>query len=71
MKRLLLAIAVAALIAALMAPAAQAQGNWHWCWNGTLGIWDHCWRDGGGVSQETDQSSRAGELTQTFTVSHS
>ena len=71
MKRLLLAIAVAALIAALMAPAAQAQGNWHWCWNGTLGIWERCWWDGGGVSQETDQSSDAGEFTQTITVSHS
>src|SRR5215210_4272940 len=64
MKRLLLAIAVAALIAALMAPAAQAQGNWHWCWNSSLGIWDHCWWEGGGVSQEADQSSHAGEITQ-------
>jgi Ni/Co efflux regulator RcnB len=71
LKRLLLAIVVAALIAALMAPAAQAQGNWHWCWNGTLGLWDRCWWDGGGVGQEADQSSDAGEITQTFTVSHS
>ena len=71
MKRLLSAIVVAVLIAALMAPAAQAQGNWRWCWNGSLGIWERCWWDGGGVSQETDQSSHAGELTQTITVSHS
>ena len=68
MKRLLSAITVVALIAALMAPAAQAQGYWYWCWNGSHGYWDYCWWDGG-VSQESDQESGAGEITQTFTIS--
>ena len=68
MKRLLLAITVAALIATLMAPAAQAQGYWYWCWNYSNSYWDYCWWDGG-ISQDSDQESDAGEITQTFTIS--
>jgi hypothetical protein len=51
-----------------MAPAAQAQGYWYSCWNGSHGYWDYCWWDGG-VSQEADQDSEAGEITQTFNIS--
>ena len=70
MKRLLLAITVVALIAALMAPAAQAQGYWYWCWNDSYsGYWDNCWWDAGGIGQESDQESDAGEITQTFNIS--
>jgi hypothetical protein len=68
LKRLLLAITVAALIAALTAPAAQAQGYWYWCWNYSGGYWDSCWWDGG-ISQKADQESDAGAITQTVTVS--
>ncbi len=68
MKRLLLAIMVAALIVALMAPAAQARGYWYWCWNYSGGYWDYCWWNGG-ISQDTDQESDAGEITQTFNIS--
>ncbi len=69
MKRLLLAITVVALIAALMSPAAQAQGDWHWCWNDSFGYWDYCWWDGDGIDQASDQESDAGEITQTFNIS--
>ena len=68
MKRLLLVITMVALVAALMAPAAQAQGNWYWCWNGSHGDWDYCWWDDGGISQDFDQESIAGEITQTVSV---
>jgi hypothetical protein len=51
-----------------MAPAAQAQSYWYWCWNYSHGDWDYCWWDGG-ISQESDQESDAGEITQTFTIS--
>ena len=64
MKRLLLAITVAALIAALMAPTVQAQGYWYWCWNYLQADWGYCWWDGG-----IDQKSDAGEITQTVTIS--
>lgn len=67
MKRLLLAITVVVLIAALMAPAAQAQGYWYWCWNDTSVSWDYCWWDDGGIGQDSDQQSHAGEITQTVT----
>ncbi len=70
MKRLLLAMSVAALIAILTATAAQAQGYWYWCWNDSSASWDHCWWDDGGViGQESDQESDAGEITQTFNIS--
>jgi len=51
-----------------MAPAAQAQGGWHWCWNDWFGYWDYCWWDDGGIDQESDQSSDAGDLTQMFNI---
>jgi len=70
LKRLLLAITVVALMAALMSPAAQAQGYWDWCWNDSSASWDYCWwEDGGGIGQESDQESEAGEITQTFNIS--
>jgi hypothetical protein len=69
LKRLLSTITVVALIAALMAPAAQAQGYWYWCWNNSNSYWDYCWWDSGGIDQESDQESDAGEITQTFTIS--
>ena len=69
MKRLLLAVMVVALMAALMAPGAQAQGYWYWCWNDSHGDWDYCWWDDGGTGQDFDQESDAGEITQTFTIS--
>ncbi len=68
MKRLLLAITVAALIATLMAPAAQAQVYWYWCWNYSQADWDYCWWDNG-IAQESVQESDAGEITQTVTIS--
>jgi hypothetical protein len=53
-----------------MAPAAQAQGYWYWCWNDSYGgYWDNCWWDDGGIGQESDQESDAGEITQTFNIS--
>jgi hypothetical protein len=68
LKRLLLAITVAAFIATLIAPAVQAQGYWYWCWNYSQADWDYCWWDGG-IAQESDQESDAGEITQTVTIS--
>ena len=68
MKRLLLALTTAALIAMLTATAAQAQGYWYWCWNESSDSWAYCWWDGGGISQEADQDSTAGEVTQTVSV---
>jgi hypothetical protein len=68
LKRLLLAITAAALIAMLTATTAQAQGYWYWCWNDSSGSWAHCWWDSGGIGQESDQNSSAGEITQTFSV---
>ena len=56
-------------MAALMAPGAQAQGYWYWCWNDSHGDWDYCWWDDGGTGQDFDQESDAGEITQTFTIS--
>jgi hypothetical protein len=68
LKRLLLAITVAALIAMLTATAAQAQGYWYWCWDNASSSWAYCWWDDGGLGQDSDQESTAGEITQTFTV---
>ena len=68
MKRLLMAITMVALIAALMSPAAQAQGYWDWCWNDSFGYWDNCWWDSDGIDQNSDQESDAGEVTQTFNI---
>jgi hypothetical protein len=68
LKRLLLAIMVIALIAALMSPAAQAQGAWYWCWNDSIGDWESCWWDDG-IDQGAGQESDAGEVTQTFNIS--
>jgi hypothetical protein len=69
LKRLVLAITVAALIALLTATAAQAQGYWYWCWNDSSVSWEHCWwDDGDGIGQESDQEADAGEITQTFTI---
>jgi hypothetical protein len=69
LKRLLLAITVAVLIAMLTATAAQAQGYWYWCWNYSSDSWDYCWwDDGGGIGQESDQESDAGEITQTVSI---
>jgi hypothetical protein len=68
LKRLLLAITVVALVAALMSPAAQAQGGWHWCWNDSFGFWDSCWWDDGGIDQASDQRSDAGDLTQAVNI---
>jgi hypothetical protein len=58
---------VVALIAALMAPAAQAQGYWYWCWNDSSGSWDYCWWDG--IDQNSGQKVDSGVSTQTFTIS--
>jgi hypothetical protein len=53
----------------LTATAAQAQGYWYWCWNNSSGSWDYCWwDDGGGIGQESDQESDAGEITQTVSI---
>ena len=68
LKRLLLAITAAALIAMLTATAAQAQGYWYWCWDDSSGSWGYCWWDSGGIGQESDQDSSAGEVTQTVSV---
>jgi hypothetical protein len=68
LKRLLLALTAALLIAMLTATAAQAQGYWYWCWNDSSGSWAYCWWDDGGISQEADQDSTAGEITQTVSV---
>ena len=68
MKRLLLAITVVALVAALMSPAAQAQSGWDWCWNDSFGFWDTCWWDDGGIDQTSDQSADAGDLMQSVSV---
>ncbi len=68
LKRLLLALTAALLIAMLTATAAQAQGYWYWCWDDPSGSWAHCWWDDGGIGQEADQDSTAGEITQTFNV---
>jgi hypothetical protein len=68
LKRLLLAITAAALIAMLTATAAQAQGYWYWCWDDSSGSWAYCWWDSGGIGQESDQESSAGEITQTVSV---
>ena len=43
LKRILLALMVAAVIAALTATAAEAQMSWYWCWNYDYGYWDYCW----------------------------
>jgi hypothetical protein len=42
MKRLLLILTVAALIAALSATAAEAQ-SWYWCWDSYYGYWTYCY----------------------------
>jgi len=68
LKRLLLALTVAALIAMLMATTAQAQGYWYWCWDGSSDSWAYCWWDSGGVGQESEQDSTAGEITQSFNI---
>ena len=52
----------------LTATAAQAQGYWDWCWDYSSGSWAYCWWDSGGVGQEVDQESTAGEITQTFSI---
>ena len=43
MKRLLLILTVAALIAALSATAAEAQMSWYWCWDSYNGYWTYCY----------------------------
>ena len=43
MKRLLLILTVAALIAALSAIAAEAQQSWYWCWDSYNGYWTYCY----------------------------
>jgi hypothetical protein len=68
LERLLLAIIVVALIAALMAPAAQPEGYWYWCWNASSGSWDYCWWDGA-VVQNPQQDVTAGKSTQSFNIS--
>ena len=42
MKRLLLILTVAALIAALLATAAEAQMSWYWCQD-YYGNWTYCY----------------------------
>jgi hypothetical protein len=67
-KRLMLVVTVVALIAALMAPTAQAQqqGHWDWCWNSWSWSWDSCWLDG--VDQTSGQDVTSGIATQTIHV---
>jgi hypothetical protein len=43
MKRLLLILTVAALIAALSATAVEAQQSWYWCWDSYYGYWTYCY----------------------------
>ena len=67
MKRLLLVITVVALIAALMAPTAQAQpGYWYWCWDNSSGSWGYCWWSG--VDQSSGQDVTSGTATQNVSV---
>lgn len=50
------------------ATAAQAQGYWYWCWDNSAGSWAYCWWDSGGIDQESEQDSIAGEVTQSFSI---
>ena len=68
LKRFLLALTAAALIAMLTATAAQAKGYWYWCWDNSSGSWAYCWWNSGGIGQESNQDSTAGEITQTFNI---
>jgi hypothetical protein len=52
----------------LMATTAQAQGYWYWCWDDSSDSWAYCWWDSGGLGQESEQDSTAGEITQTFSI---
>jgi hypothetical protein len=51
-----------------MAPAAQAQGYWYWCWNDSSGWWDYCWWEDT-VVQNPQQDVTSGTSTQTFNIS--
>jgi hypothetical protein len=68
LKRLLLTIMAATFIAMLTATTTHAQGYWHWCWDDSSGPWAYCWWDSGGIGQESDQESTAGEIIQTVSI---
>jgi hypothetical protein len=43
MKRLVLALTMAALLVALISTVAEAQSSWYWCWDPYYGYWTYCY----------------------------